>query len=83
MVAVRTFVGLTGVVVAAAYADVMLIASFHFLDALNFLAGVFHGCVDALALLVALDGGILKFARRRAHHVRWREMSVLPCHRSP
>jgi hypothetical protein len=43
VVVVRALVGLTGIVVAASNADVVLVASFELLKTLDFVAAVLHG----------------------------------------
>ena len=66
---VGTLVGLAGIVVAAADANVVLIASLQLLKALDFVSVVLHGCVEAVALLVTLN--------RSSRHARRRDEPVL------
>ena len=62
----RTFVGLTGIEVAASSANVMLIARLHLLNALNLVSFVLEIDVQTLAFLVALD---VLFRRGYSAHV--------------
>jgi len=59
-VLVRAFVGLAGVVVAAALAKVVLVAQLDALEALDFVAVVFELLIDAVAGAVTGDrlGGL-------------------------
>ena len=52
----RALVRIAGVVMAAAVADVVLVAGFHLFDALDFVAVIFELVVDALAVAIAFDG---------------------------
>ena len=56
VVRVRALLRLAGVEVAAADADVVLVAGLELLDALDFVAVVGEDVVEALAVLVAFDG---------------------------
>ncbi len=83
VVVVWALIWTTCIVVAAAHADVVLIAAFHLLHALDFVAVVVARDIDALAGAVALDRRLYGLVGWATKAVGQRAVLVLGRHGGP